>query len=140
MKLYIPFSLSPMYVFTPKKGENQEIFYDMNLNLQISFGVFKGRGILLRRNRLKKKDNFCTAVDFGQGRAVLLKFGKDSQSKRREYHTQLHGRGIHKADIFLQRVFHPHGNSQEGRTAKEGQVTHVAEGTFVHDTHIFPIC
>lgn len=72
MKLYIPFSLSPMYVFTSQKGENQEIFYDMNLNFQISFGVFKGRvfscgGIIF----LKKSNNFCTAVDFEMGGTSL---------------------------------------------------------------------
>ena len=47
----------------------------------------------------------------------------DSQSKHHEHHTQLHGRGIHRADRFLRKVFRPRGNSREDRTAKEGQVT-----------------
>lgn len=46
---------------------------------------------------------------------------RDSQCKCRERRTQLRGRGIHRVDKFLRRVFHPRGNSQRGTTAREGK-------------------
>lgn len=47
---------------------------------------------------------------------------RDSQCKCRERRTQLHGRGTHRADKFLRRVFRPRGNSQRGTTAREGKI------------------
>lgn len=126
MKSYIFFLLSPKQLFFTKKrrkkeGKKQETFYDLNLNLQISSGVHKGRDIPCGGSFFF--NHFCTVRASGWEEGVHSRSQPDSQSKRHEHHTQLHGRGIHRADRFLQRVFHPRGNSQGDRTAKEGRVT-----------------
>ena len=116
-----PFSIITKATFLQKKkkrNKKQEIVYVLNLNLQISFGVHKGRDVPCAGS-IFKKNHFWVKPGLQEGAHEV----SDSQSKHHEHHTQMHGRGIHRADRFLRTVFRPRGNSQGDRTAKEGQVT-----------------
>lgn len=77
MKYIYPFStitkVTYFFFFFKKRGKKQETFYDMNLNLQTFFGVYKGRDIVLRRNYYflitsAQADGFGMVVERGGGR------------------------------------------------------------------------
>lgn len=123
LKFHFPFRLWPKTLFFKKKRrkKKQEIFYNLKLHLQISLRGLQGQGGSLGRTHFFFfLNHLCTARASGWGRGRPW---PDSQSKRRECHTQLRGHGTRRADRFLQRVFRPRGNSQGDRTAKQGQVT-----------------